>query len=243
VGDEALLIARRTGVPVVVGRDRVAAARLAIELGADVIVSDDGLQHLRLARDFEVAVIDGARGLGNGRLLPAGPLREPAGRLASVNAVVIHGTGRNPLPPALTDPAAVFTMQLVGAQLEALQPVGAMRGSRPLSELRGVQVHAVAGIGYPQRFFAALRAAGLEPIEHAFPDHHAFAPGELAFGDTRPVVMTEKDAVKCSGFDLERAWVLPVSAEIGCPAELLQSINTALEAAPTIRRGGAPREA
>jgi tetraacyldisaccharide 4'-kinase len=147
------------------------------------------------------------------------------------------------VPPAVMDPAAVFTMQLAGAQLEALRPDGAARGSRPLSELRGAQVHAVAGIGHPQRFFAALRAAGLVPIEHAFPDHHAFAPGELAFGDTRPVVMTEKDAVKCSGFGLERAWVLPVSAEVGRAAELVQRIDAALEAAPSIRRGSAPREA
>jgi tetraacyldisaccharide 4'-kinase len=197
VGDEPVLIATRTGVPLVVGPDRVAAARhLLAHHAVDVILSDDGLQHYRLGRDIEVAVIDQARGLGNRRCLPAGPLREPPARLAEVDCLVRHGdTG---------------DMQLAGATLRHL-PSG--RGE-PLDAWTGRRVHAVAGIGHPERFFQALRRAGLELVEHPFPDHYAFTAADLVFGDALPIVMTEKDAVKCRAFAGTPHWYLPVTAKV-----------------------------
>jgi tetraacyldisaccharide 4'-kinase len=206
VGDEALLLRLRTGVPVVVGRDRVGAAQRLIAAGVDVIIADDGLQHLRLARDFEIAVIDGARGMGNGYLLPAGPLREPAERLARVDAVVINGE-RSAAVVAAGAPG--FVMRVSGQWLRTLagnaEPVA-------LSSLAGRRVHAIAGIGNPARFFAQLAAAGLEVIAHAFPDHHRYRAAELEFDDGLPLLMTEKDAVKCRAFAAANRWYLPVAA-------------------------------
>lgn len=208
VGDEALLLARRTGAPVAVGRDRVRAARLLLAEGVRVIVADDGLQHLRLARDLELAVVDARRGLGNGRLLPAGPLREPPARLAQVDVVVMNGatpSGGLPLPAS----TPCLHMQLQGERLIALDgrapPI-------PLASLAGRRVHAVAGIGHPERFFLQLRAAGIEVVAHAFPDHHPYRAEELVFPEALPLLMTEKDAVKCQGFGLGDAWYLPVAA-------------------------------
>jgi tetraacyldisaccharide 4'-kinase len=204
-GDEPVLIARRTGVPVWVDRDRVAAGRaLLAGQGVDVIVADDGLQHYRLARTVEIAVVDGSRRFGNGRLLPAGPLREPTSRLAQVDLVLVNGL-RSP--------------HELGFDLRAGDP-RALRDDqrRPLAAFTGSPVHAVAGIGDPSRFFASLRAAGLEPIEHPFPDHHRFRPGDLAFGDPRPVLMTEKDAVKCARFAQANWYALPVSAALPAAA-------------------------
>jgi tetraacyldisaccharide 4'-kinase len=215
VGDEALLLRLRTGVPVVVGRDRVGAAERLIAAGVDVIIADDGLQHLRLARDFEIAVIDGARGLGNRYLLPAGPLREPGERLARVDAVVINGGAGSALEAAAAAAHAVagappgFVMRLNGEWLRTLAGTGAPVA---LSSLAGRRVHAVAGIGNPARFFAQLAAAGLEVIAHAFPDHHRFRAAELEFGDDLPLLMTEKDAVKCRPFAAANRWYLPVAA-------------------------------
>ncbi|WP_123401564.1 tetraacyldisaccharide 4'-kinase [Inmirania thermothiophila] len=200
VGDEPVLLARRTGVPVWVGPDRVAAARRAVAEGCDVLVADDGLQHERLARRVEIAVVDGARGLGNRRCLPAGPLREPARRLREVDLVVAHGGG------------------WPGAHRLRLEPEGVVelatgaRRAEPAS--LGPRVHAVAGIGHPERFFDALRAAGLEVAAHPFPDHHRFRPQELAFGDGLPVLMTEKDAVKCARFARPGLWYVPVRAVV-----------------------------
>jgi tetraacyldisaccharide 4'-kinase len=186
VGDEPVLLARRTGARVVVARDRLAAARwLAPEV--DVILADDGLQHYRLARDLEILVVDGRRRFGNGRLLPAGPLREPTGRASTVDLVVVNGGAAR-----------------AGEHAMALEPqavVALGSGARStLADWRGRQVHAVAGIGDPARFFATLRAAGLAPIEHPLPDHARLAPADVAFGDDLPVLMTEKDAVKCGSF-------------------------------------------
>jgi len=209
VGDEALLLAQRTGVPVVIGRDRVAAARELARAPIDVIVADDGLQHLRLARDLELVVIDAGRGLGNGRLLPAGPLRESPARLAQVQALIWNGEAPDgtALPTAGSVPQ--FHMRLMGEQLFALD---ASAQQLPLASLRGRAVHAVAGIGDPARFFRQLRAAGLAPIEHPFPDHHAYRSEQLLFTDGLPLLMTEKDAVKCRSLGLHQAWYLPVSA-------------------------------
>ena len=203
VGDEALLIARRTGVPVYVGRDRLAAARALAGEGVHLILADDGLQHYRLGREVEIAVVDAARGAGNGRLLPAGPLREPVSRLEEVSVVVQTGSGPH-------GRAGALTMRLGGDRLLPLDGAGAPRA---LGELAGQRVHAVAGIGNPARFFATLRAAGLEPLPHAFPDHHAYGARDLEFGDALPVLMTEKDAVKCRPFARAGRWYLPVDAD------------------------------
>jgi len=206
VGDEALLLRLRTGVPVVVGRDRVAAAERLLTTGVDLIIADDGLQHLRLARDFEIGVVDATRGLGNRYLLPAGPLREPAERLSQVDAVVINGA--NGAAAASAGVASAFVMRLEGQWLRTLAGTGA---AVALSSQAGQRVHAVAGIGNPGRFFAQLAAAGLEVIEHAFPDHHRYRAADLEFPDGLPLLMTEKDAVKCRAFAAANRWYLPVA--------------------------------
>ena len=201
VGDEPLLLRRATDCLTVVAADRVAGARLLVERGANVVIADDGLQHLRLARDCEVVVVDGERGFGNGYLLPAGPLRESVSRLASVDAVVSNGGAEHP---------AFFEMTLEAAEARPvcleLDP-GVRR-----DDGRG-QVHAVAGIGNPQRFFRTLRQQGFDVIEHPFADHHAFTADDLRFGDDLPVLMTEKDAVKCRSFADARLWYVPVAAQ------------------------------
>lgn len=204
-GDEPLLIAARTHRTVVIARDRVAGARLVADCGADVVVADDGLQHYRLRRNCEIVVLDGERRLGNGRLLPAGPLREPAARLGSADAVVVTA---GPAAPG------EFAMRLVGGSVRSLKD----GGERRLDSFAGGVVHAVAGIGNPQRFFAGLRAQGLKVIEHPFADHHEFQAAELDFSDSLPVLMTEKDAVKCRAFARDGWWTAPVSAQFDTPA-------------------------
>ncbi len=204
-GDEPLLIARRCECPVVVAPDRVAAARaLLAQSAVDVIVADDGLQHYRLGRDLEICLVDGARGLGNAALLPAGPLREPPQRLREVDLVVANGPG--------WDDAALRPLRM---QLHSEQAHNLLSGAaQPLAAFRGRRVHAVAGIGRPARFFEMLRAAGIDAIEHPFADHHAYVPAELAFGDALPVLMTEKDAVKCGAFAAPAWWAVPVCAQL-----------------------------
>ena len=201
-GDEPCLIRRRTGVPVAVGRERARAAALLLERGVDVVIADDGLQHVALARDVEICVIDGQRRFGNRRLLPAGPLREPLARLDGIALRVCNGGA----PQAGESP-----MRLLGDVAVAVVPSGA---TRPLEAFAGQCVHAVAAIGHPERFFSGLRAHGIEVIAHAFPDHHAFTPAELAFDDGRPVLMTEKDAIKCTRFATPDFWCVPVRAEL-----------------------------
>jgi tetraacyldisaccharide 4'-kinase len=201
VGDEPALI-RAHGIAVAVGRDRVAAAHLLLAEGIDVVLADDGLQHYRLARDVEICVIDGVRRFGNGWLLPAGPLREPPARLATVDFRVVNGGTPQP---------GEVPMQLQGD--EAVDMGNAAR-RMPLSGFAGQRVHATAGIGHPQRFFDALRARGIDVVEHAFPDHHAYASGELDFGDGLPLLMTDKDAVKCAAFAREGWWRVPVAAQL-----------------------------
>ncbi len=200
VGDEPVLLARRSGARVAVARRRLAAAEL-LAPDVDLILADDGLQHYALQRDFEILVVDGERRLGNGRLLPAGPLREPAARARAVDAIVVNGR------PRADDE--------IGMQVLAGEVVALADGARqPLGALVGRQLHAVAGIGHPQRFYATLRAAGIEPIEHSLPDHATLAPSDLSFGDALPVLMTEKDAVKCRHFPLARLAFLEVSARL-----------------------------
>lgn len=217
VGDEPLLIARHTGCATVVAKDRVAGARALAAGGADLILADDGLQHLRLGRECEIVVVDGARGLGNGHLLPAGPLREPLAALPAPDAVVVNGVAEHgSLAAALAGYAALrpagppLGMRLVPQKALRLDGQGT---PRPLREFGGGAVHAVAGIGNPARFFRELRVEGIEVIEHAFPDHHRFTARELAFGDSAPVLMTEKDAVKCAAFADSRLWYVPVAAQ------------------------------
>ena len=211
VGDEPLLLRQRTGCPTVVSADRVAGAHALVAQDVDVILADDGLQHLRLARDCEIVVVDGSRGFGNGRLLPAGPLREPAVRVMQADLVVLNGAPSHASlthQPWLRDARCV---QMMLASSNAL-PVAAVRADRSLESLRGQRVHAVAGIGNPARFFSDLRGRGLDVVEHPFADHHPFAASDLEFGDDLPVLMTEKDAVKCRSFANPRLWYVPVTA-------------------------------
>lgn len=207
VGDEPVLLAARADCPVVVGRDRVAAAHLllAANPGVDVILSDDGLQHYRLMRDVEIAVIDGQRGTGNGCLLPAGPLRERASRLQSVDAIVTNG--RMPLKFS----ASTFSMVLKGTQMRNLRDAA---NTRAIADFAGKPLHAIAGIGNPQRFFDHLRQAGLSIHAHPFADHHPFSVSDFEYGDDLPVIMTEKDAIKCRSFAQDNWWMLPVDAQI-----------------------------
>ncbi len=224
-GDEALLIAQRTGLPVWVGRNRPAVARalLAAQANTDILISDDGLQHTALARDIEIVVIDAARGFGNGQLLPAGPLREPLSRLGSVDALVVNQTGHT--HASLAALPAHYRMQLVPAPIYTLnhpERTGDVR------QLLGSTLHAIAGIAHPQRFFDQLQAAGLQFTAHAFADHHVFHAAELNFPGN--LIMTEKDAVKCRDFAHDRMWVWPVVAQTD--AALLTHILAQLEALP-----------
>ncbi|ENO87490.1 tetraacyldisaccharide 4'-kinase [Thauera linaloolentis] len=214
-GDEPVLLAGTCACPVVVGRDRPAAARELLRLhpACDVIVADDGMQHYRLGRDVEIVVLDPAT-LGNGLLLPAGPLREPLARLAEVDAVIAHG-GLSPALRAAIGGVPVFPMHLQGSALRALRDPAR---TLALEALRGCRVHALAGIGRPQRFFDQLEAAGLVVLRHPFPDHHDFSPSDLVFAEPAPILMTAKDAVKCKAFAPDDCWEFPVEAQIGSGA-------------------------
>ncbi len=203
VGDEPIILSRRSGCPVWVGVDRAAVARAlrSAHPEVDVLILDDGLQHYALRRDLEIAVVD-ARRFGNGFLLPAGPLRERPRRLRSVDAVVSHGR---------TGLEGGFAMRLEGETFHRMTDAA---DRRPASAFAGHKVHAVAGIGDPNRFFLHLVGLGIKPVPHPFPDHHPFAPGDLAFAGEEAVVMTEKDAVKLRRAALPHWWVLPVTARL-----------------------------
>lgn len=210
IGDEPLLLVRRAGCPVFVGRDRVAAARalLAAHAQCDVLLADDGLQHYRLERDVEFVVID-ERGIGNGWPLPAGPLRERPRRIAEVDALVLNGDHAK-VPPGAA-PRQVFRMRLAGERFRNLRDPGRTCG---VEDLRGRRVHALAGTGDPTRFFRQLEALGLRFVAHGFPDHYRFRAADMAFEGAEVLLMTEKDAVKCEAFAPEEAWVLPVEAQL-----------------------------
>jgi tetraacyldisaccharide 4'-kinase len=215
VGDEPALIRVRTGVPVAIGADRPAAAALLPGEGIDMIVADDGLQHYAQARDIEVCVVDGARGLGNGRLLPAGPLRESSGRLDEVDFLVVN-TGDAKGPDVIGEPvdrrhmASAIPLRLHGDAARNLHD-GSLR---PLADFANSRIHAVAGIGHPPRFFDTLRRRGIEVVEHAFPDHYRYVAADFEFGDALPVLMTEKDATKCRAFAKPEWWSVPVRGEL-----------------------------
>jgi len=200
-GDEPLLLAERGDVPVWIGRNRVAAGRalLAAHPDRNVLICDDGLQHYRLARDFEIAVAD-SRGFGNGLLLPAGPLRELPSR--RVDAWVVNGGAER---------AGAFAMRLMPAGFYRIRDPERSVG---IEELHGRRLHAVAGIGNPARFFATLESLGLAFVPHAFPDHHAFTTHDLEYADCDAVLMTEKDAVKCRAFGRDDLYALRVEASV-----------------------------
>lgn len=225
VGDEPLLLARRSQVPVVVGRDRVAAgyALLAAHPECNVIVSDDGLQHYRLQRTVELVVFDG-RGGGNQRMLPAGPLREPIGRLNSATCLVWNCRTPPTMPFAMTLPQ--FRMVLSGRLFSALSDVSRQCTA---DNLRGKRLYAVAGIGDPSRFFAQLAQLEIEFSPHPFPDHHRYCAEDLVFAQDGVLLMTEKDAAKCTAMDLGEAWVLPVAATIEAAPDGKALLDTILE--------------
>ena len=195
VGDEAVLLAQQAaGVPVVAAPKRAQAAKILLQdTSCDIIVCDDGLQHYALKRDIEIVVMDGQRRAGNGYVLPAGPLREPVSRLQQADFVLVYGVPQS-------------NEFGITKHISGLRRLGFTEEVTALTAWRGRQVHAVAGIGHPQQFFDRLTEAGLRVIPHVFPDHWAFSAADVSFDDGLPVVMTEKDAVKCRVFDLPEAW-------------------------------------
>jgi tetraacyldisaccharide 4'-kinase len=213
VGDEPVLLARHCECPVWVGPDRVAAARQLLRAhDCDVLLSDDGLQHLRLGRDFEIVVIDGERRFGNGLCLPAGPMRDPMGRLRDIDLVVVNGKAKYP---------GELEMKLHAQELMPVRNGSAIS----FDAFRGKSVHALAGIGNPGRFFRQLEALGMKPVPHAFPDHHRFCAADLEFANDLDIIMTEKDAVKCREIASDKCWYLAVRAEVD-PDVLRQMENT-----------------
>lgn len=231
VGDEAVLMARHCDCPVIVHPDRVAAARLAIELGANVVVSDDGLQHYRLSRDFEIVVVDGERLFGNRRLLPAGPLREPLSRLDTIDQIVVQCEGGDEVKLALrkSDLSPVnFRLQISAICRPDDSDI------RSSADFAGAIVHALAGIGNPGRFFRLLEAHGIEVIPHPVGDHAPISARQLDFGDGRDVLMTEKDAVRIRWSGARNCWYVPVDVVIddADTEQLMNRICHRMEAKP-----------
>jgi len=201
VGDEAVQLARRCKCPIAVGPDRCASIDALLEhTDIDVIISDDGLQHYAMQHDIEIAVVDGVRRHGNQRLLPSGPLREPVSRLNEVDFVVSNGV-------ADRGEYAMLVKGLVAKNLVS----GSTQG---LERFSGKTIHAICGIGNPERFFNGLKQFGINLIEHVHPDHHPFLEADINFDDDLPVLMTEKDAVKCQRFTSKQHWFVPVQAEL-----------------------------
>ena len=231
VGDEPVLLAQRTDCPVMAGPDRVASCEALIEqFGCDVIVSDDGLQHYRLRRDLEIVVIDAARGLGNGQCLPAGPLREPKRRLRGVDLLISNG-GPSWLTPYY------FTLKV-----DKARPLSGEGAPVSLTQFSGQKVHAVAGIGNPSRFFAALARYGIEVIPHPLADHFAYCAKDISFDDKLPVLMTEKDAVKCAAFCGKTQWAVPAETVLTAETEraLKSKVQASLEGKARRRRLRSP---
>lgn len=200
VGDEAVLMAKKAGCSIAVGPERVKAAQMLLDQSdCDVIVSDDGLQHYALERDIEIVVIDGERRFGNGYTLPCGPLREQVTRLQQVDLVIVNG---------IAEEENEFSMTMEGDVVVNL----VTKEGKPLNEFSTISCHALAGIGNPKRFFSLLERKGMNIESHAFQDHHQFIEEDINFDDDKPVLMTEKDAVKCFGFATEKHWYLPIKA-------------------------------
>ncbi len=227
IGDEPCLILKRTGCQLVVGRDRVAAAQLLLtKSDCNVILSDDGLQHYRMQRDVEIAIVDKNRQYGNGYCLPAGPLRETVSRLKQVDMVVSHCSDAE---------SAGSTNQSLHFSLQFLDAINLKTGeTRSIESFSTQPVHAVAGIGHPERFFNQLKKNDLEVITHAFADHHKFTAADFMFDNDYPVLMTEKDAVKCQGLSAENLWYVPVDAGLsqGLQQHFLSSIDALIPKEP-----------
>ncbi|PUA30862.1 MAG: tetraacyldisaccharide 4'-kinase [Cellvibrio sp. 79] len=222
-GDEPLAIFQQTGAAIVVGSDRIASGKVLEDQGCDILLSDDGLQHYRLGRDIEIAVVDGIRGVGNGWRLPVGPLRETASRLKTVDWVVVNSPVEKFALPVIDSETIFYTsMQIKPGELIQLK-TGNIISRAELPD----NINAVAGIGNPERFANTLRELGFVPHLHAFPDHFAFTAGDLDFQNSMPVIMTEKDAVKCRSFAQDNWFYLPVSAEL--PDAFWQAFGQKLE--------------
>jgi len=232
VGDEPVLLARRSSCPVVVDADRVRAAAMLADDGVGVIITDDGLQHYRLGRDYEICVIDGTRGLGNRRLLPAGPLRELPDRLEQVDQLLVNG------PMRMSNDLSVAEQNAAEFDLVATDACR-LNGSlvRPLDRFSGTTVHAVAGIGNPARFFDLLRSFGIQVLEHSFVDHAALVLKDIEFNDDFPVFMTEKDAVKLGRTVKDKFWCVPVELQMDpvLALPLIGQIESRLELRKTSR--------
>jgi len=216
VGDEAVLLAQRCACPVCVGPDRPEAVRALLSYTeCDIVISDDGLQHYAMGRDLEIAVIDGQRRFGNGLSIPAGPLREPVSRLKKADLVITNGQAQE----------GEFSMTLQNPRVYSLKLGGE---AEDISRFKGQKVRAIAGIGNPQRFFGMLERQGLLVEAHAFPDHYNYKKEDLAFADRLPLLMTEKDAVKCRRIiNHDDAWVVAIEAEPD--AAFKHRLNLALE--------------
>lgn len=220
VGDEPLLMSMRTSCPVWIGKKRPAVVRALLKANpqCDVIISDDGLQHYALKRDFEIVVVDGVRHYGNGAMLPFGPMREPLWRVLDADAVVVNGGDADFW-------SGEHLMRLHGGDFYSLSDAGKTSSAK---DFEGKKIHAFAGIGHPARFFNHLRQLELEVVEHPFPDHHAYSPVDLQIEGAEVILMTEKDAVKCLKFPQKNIWVLPVQAEVimGLENEVVERIES-----------------
>jgi tetraacyldisaccharide 4'-kinase len=226
VGDEPVLLAKHSHCPVYVSQNRVAAGQALLKAHPEcnVVISDDGLQHSRLRRDVEIVVFDGAKGFGNGALLPAGPLRESVARLSEVDAIISNGKVTHTMNAMQAEGMAPIEMQLESGAFYNLID-NSMRCDA--QAFANQQVFAIAGIGNPERFFQQLQRLGLSFQSQAFPDHHAFQSQDFKQVSTAVVVMTEKDAVKCLSFAHTNFWVLPVVAVID--ADLIQIVLNKLQ--------------
>jgi tetraacyldisaccharide 4'-kinase len=221
-GDEPVLLARRTGVPVVVAARRSDAIRKLHEMGVDLVISDDGLQQADLHRGIDICVVDGGRGLGNGHLLPAGPLRESTGRLELVDWVITNGVWADK-----PDKLDVSVMQLTAMVVMSLEGNTSYTLAEFQDRQQGNPLHAVAAIGNPARFFSMLEQHGMSVFPHSFADHHRFTNKDFAsMSGPAAIIMTEKDAVKCRGLGLENAWFVPVDAVL--PDEFKRSFTDRL---------------
>ena len=225
VGDEALLLVQKTLCPVVIGMDRVKAVRrLLRDSSCNIIISDDGLQHYRMGRSIEIAMMDGLRRFGNGQLLPAGPLREPISRLKTVDLILVNGGGEQDKLTMKLEPVVFVSLMDEQKTIK-------------LADFPRQKVHAIAGIGHPQRFFRELKEMGFELVEHIFPDHYLYQSHDFNFEEQLPIIMTEKDAVKCREIAQENYWYLQITANM---SHLFQ--QTLLQKLKAIRRSDESEE-
>jgi tetraacyldisaccharide 4'-kinase len=226
-GDEAVLMRRRLQCSVAVAADRLKAVSMLIDEGCDIVVSDEGLQHYAMERDIEIAVVDGARGLGNGRLMPAGPLREPRSRLEVVDWVVSNGcqTGLRADEIIMHAKALDFVNVATGLALSAEDFLS-----------KNKSVHALCGIGNPLRFMHSLQSLGLSADLREFPDPHDYSGEEVVFADALPVVCTENDAVKLRELELDLVHVWALRMELSFDDDISSSLDLLL-----LDKGLAPR--